>query len=312
MFQKFKVVLYIGIYLLGLVVLGLLNIAILDWDWDVITWEWFLELNLYNVLYFSFFINTLYLVLDSFQSEEQYSGLMKSIKTLRPKVEGEGLRIYVDKINFYEKSHAWKLSINNKISALQKKFSNEIANELRYTLEKDWSIETKKFSKKLKDLKERLGDAWIDKNLMYEKVKYPEMEYFELLYSTIKPKVSGSRFIRSYAKNQIVRKVWLMIVTSLATVAITVITITQFNDLRNLIFDLTIVFALLLLNVLSGVFSAHSAHKSRVVDTADRLQIMLNYEKGETNGTKELPPENIYEEELEILEAIEIPKPITV
>jgi len=292
MFKRFKLVLYICIYVLGLVVLGLLNIAILDWNWDVITWEWFIELNLYNVLYFSFFINTLFLVLDSLEKEDEYKGLLNSIKVIRPKVEGEGLRIYVDKINFFEKEHTFKKNINEKISKLQKKYSNDVANELRYKDKKEWSKKTIKFRQQLDTLKDMLADVWIDKNLIYEKIKYPEMEYFELLYSTTKQKTKGSRFIRSYTKHQIIKKLWLFILTSMATIAITVITITKFNDLRNLIFSLGMIFTLLIVNILSGVFSGHSSHKERIVDTADRLQIMINYQKGEKTGTKELPIEN--------------------
>lgn len=289
MFQKFKLVLYICIYMLGLLVLGLLNIAILDWDWGVITWTWFIELNLYNILYFSFFINTLFLILDSLEKEEGYKGLLSSIKTIRPEVEGEGLRIYVDKVNFFEKSQAFKKIINQKISKLQKSYSNNVANELRYKPEAEWSKQTVKFRKKLDQLKDKLDDTWVDKNLIYENIKYPEMEYFELLYSTVKQKTKGSRFIRSYTKHQIIRKLWLFLLTSIATIAITVITITEFNDLRNLIFSLGTIFTLLIINILSGVYSGHTAHKDRIVDTADRLQVMINYKKGETHGTKELP-----------------------
>lgn len=299
MFQRFKLVLYICIYVLGLLVLGLLNIAILDWDWSVITWEWFIELNLYNALYFSFFINTLFLILDSLENEPDYKGLLKSIKTLRPEVEGEGLRLYVDKINFFEKTATFKKNVNQKISKLQSKYSNDIANELRYKPKDQWSDKTIEFRKKLDNLKETLADTWIDKNLIYENIKYPEMEYFELLYSTIKQKTKGSRFIRSYTKNQIIKKLWLFILSSAATIAITVITVTKFNDLRNLIFSLGTIFILLIVNIISGVFSGKSAHKDRIVDTADRLQVMINYKEGETSGIKELPIENKIEKEIE-------------
>ena len=306
MFRRFRSLLYVTVYILGLSLLGLLNVAILDWNWDVVTWEWVTEINLYNMLYFSFFVATLSWVLDGLTKEADYREKMDSIKALRPKVEGEGLRIYVDKINFYEKSQAFIVDINSRISKLQKRYSNKVSNELRYVDEKNWSPKTIKFKRKLDNLKEMLTDEWLDKYLVYEKVKYPEMEYFELLYSTVRPKTRGSRFVRSYAKKQITSKLWLMSLTTVATIAITIITIVGFNDISNLIFELSTVLILLSLNVLSGVGSGYASHKERILDTADRLQIMLDYKNGETRNTRELPKNIVPKEEIKIEEKIEV------
>lgn len=299
--NKLKYVIYAVIYLAGLAVLGVLNIATIGWDWSVVTKEWVLELNLYNVLYYSFFVTTLMLGMDTLANDTKLVTTIDNIELIRPKVEGSALQNFVDEVNWFEKVEKHKEIVSKRKANLSKKYlTNAVSLILAYGKPKGkkgiklwyWHLVSKKaekYTKKMKACDEQLTEQWIDDNLLFTKVVYPQFEYSELLYGTLKIKSRKSRFVRSYVKTQVVIKLPLLLLSTLGTILMTVVQVLQFNDLRNLFYDLGVVLIILSANVMTGLVASRFSHRVRVADTNDRLTMLIGFKENTFQRKRKLP-----------------------
>ncbi len=185
----------------------------------------------------------------------------------------------IKRLDRENKIETWKIKQSVELQNLNTKLTHKMSYELSRPAEEQ-SEETKKFSEKENDIMMKLNDEWIDKNIDYQKLRYPRLNTQMVLYGKTKIVVNriGVEDTAKVIRNEIIFKV-LFGILSMAVIAVFIALKAPGlkEDIWNTLKDFVIYSIALILNIILGFRSAEIAHTSRVRQAEDRLTIIRNY-----------------------------------
>ena len=270
-----SVFLYISI----IVVTGITQIFILNADWTIIkSVDFWIEQAVKSITYFGAYVATATIVYISLGDKEpKYNEIEDSIHKNRDKLIGKEFRAYINDLDFSNKREAWLAKYQVKLTNLNKKITRKITTEVSNLPEEEWSWKTRRYMKKERRYQEYLTDKWINENLKFAKIKYPEITVSEVINGTLKMKTSRSMLNRGHLSKQIYQKIGFVLASIFAGALWATIEFTRNDDWRNIVAQLAFTLVMLLVNTLMGSLAGGRGHLSRLVTANERYEIILDY-----------------------------------
>lgn len=273
----FSILIYIGI----LAVVGMFQIFIFDTDISkVSTSEWWIEQGITSLMYFSAYLATAILRYSvSELNEPQYITLEASITKHRPRLIGNAFRNYIERLDFINKKDTWKNKIQTKLANHVKKITKKQAIQIANLEENKWSFWTRRYVKRERLLKEYMTEEWINKNLRWRPLKYPEITVSEVVNGTLRMKSKGSMLERNHLGKQLFKKLIFVFGSIVASVIWAILIFQEVLNPLDVIAQIIFTLILLLVNIITGYFAAGVAHKGRIIATTERLGIIVDFLK---------------------------------
>jgi hypothetical protein len=275
--KLFSVLIYVTI----LAIVGMFKIFVFDTDISAVgTWDFWIEQSITSVMYFSAYLATANLRYSTAEFKEaEYVEIESAIRKYRPKLIGSTFRCHIELLDMNSKKATWKNKIETELSNHLKKTSKKVAIELVNKKEEEWSSSTRRFIRKEKMLNEYLTDGWINKNLRFRPLKYPEITVSEIINGTLRMSTSGSMLERNHLGNQIKRRFIFVFASIVASAIWAVLIFREVLNPLDVIAQIIFTLAMLLVNIIFGYIAAGFAHRSRIVAATERLEIIINYIK---------------------------------
>jgi hypothetical protein len=269
------------IYIFILLITGMFKIFVFDTDTSVVsTWDFWIEQIITSIMYFSAYLATANLRYSIAEyKEEEYKEIEASIRKHRPKLIGSTFRTHIETLDMQSKISTWKNKVETQLSNHLRKTTKKVSIELVNKPENEWSWRTRRFARKEKMLNEYLTDEWINKNLRFRPLKYPEITVSEIINGTLRTSTSKSMLERNHLGTQI-RKRFIFVFASIF--ASTIWAILIFREVLNpldVIAQIIFTLAMIVINIIFGYIAAGFAHRSRIVAATERLEIIINYLK---------------------------------
>jgi len=273
------IVFSIFIYLAILAVVGMFQIFIFDTDLSVVkTPEFWIEQVITSLMYFAAYIATALLRYSILElNEKEFNDMESMIKKNRPKLIGNDFRFHIDKLDFRNKRDTWKNKIQIKLSNHSRKITKKIAAQVANVPEAEWGFWTKRFIKKERRLQDYLSEAWISKNLKFHPLRYPEITVSEIINGTLRMKTNGSMINRRHLSKQIMHKLAWVFGSIVASAVWAILIFQEVLNPLDVIAKIIFTLFMLFLNIIIGYFAAGLAHKSRIIATTERLEIILDF-----------------------------------
>jgi hypothetical protein len=269
----------IFIYIAIVAILGLFQIFVFDTDWsEVRTANFWIEQGITSAMYFSAYLATAILRYTFLELREaEYNFLNGSIQKNRSKLIGNRFRTYINDIDFGNKKDTWKNKFQAKLENLLRKVPKKVAKELTQLPEDKWGWRTKRYKKKEDKFMLFLSDEWIENNLRFRRLKYPEITVSEIINGTMKYKAKRSMLNRNHLGKQIFSKLIFVFASMIASAIWSILVFKDIINPLTIIGMIIFTLAMLLSNILTGWFAGGVAHKSRIVATTERLEIIFNF-----------------------------------
>lgn len=269
----------IFIYLAIVAILGLFQIFIFDTDLaQVMTVDFWVEQAITSSMYFSAYIATAILRFTWLEvKESEFLMLDGSIQSNRSKLIGNRFRTYINDLDFSNKKETWKVKYQSKLENLSRKIWKKVSRELTNKPEAEWSFWTRRYKKKEDKFKKYLSDEWINENLKFKRLKYPEITVSEVINGTMKPKTRRSMINRKFLSTQIFQKLIFVFISIIGTAIWSILVFSEMLNPLDIIGTIIFTLAMLLINILTGYFAGGIAHKARIVATTERLELILDF-----------------------------------
>jgi hypothetical protein len=243
-------------------------------------------------MYFAAYLSTTLLRYNVLELKEpEYNALNNSIQKHRGKLIGNNFRTYINDIDFSNKKDTWKNKYQAKLENLTRKVRKKVSRQLTELPEDKWSFWAKRYKKKEDRFKRYLADDWINSNLKFRRLKYPEITVSEVINGTMKYKARRSMINRNHLTKQLLGKLIFVFISMLATAIWSILVFTEFVNPLTIIGMIIFTLAMLLVNILTGYFAGGIAHKLRVISTTERLEIIINFLDSPFAHIKETNPE---------------------
>jgi len=267
------------VYAAIIAVLGLFQVFVFETDISEIrTIQFWLELGVKSAMFFAAYVATAIIRYTWLEvKNREYVELEDSIKKHRPKLIGKRFRTYISVIDFENKIDTWKNKYNTKLENHSRRVPKKVALQLTNLEESEWNWKTRRYKRKENKFITYLSNEWIQKNLRWRRLKYPELTVSEVINGTMKYKTRGSMIERNHLSKQVLKKTTLVIFSIIASAIWSILVFKEILNPMEIIALIVFTLAMLLVNVLTGWLAGGKGHKSRIIATTERLEVILNY-----------------------------------
>lgn len=277
----FQTAIYALGYILTFASIGLVNLAIAEWNPSVLeTADYWFRVLTTTATYLLAYQLTMNLAADlSGSFNKLYNDTETEIQKIgREQIDGTFADFIAD-YNLKTKRSVWIAAKMTALATHNTKASDKVISELRLPEEKQGKA-TRKFLLKQADLKLKLTEPWIKENLPYVHIVYPIVSPAEVV-SGVSVDSDKRRLINTDINTHNIRSrsIWLMasIVFNAALNSI-ILKDQPFNTalVAAIVFQLAILF----FNILMGYINGVSAFKHRILNSAlKRREILVEFLK---------------------------------
>lgn len=273
----------LSIYVLGYLVvfasLGFINLAIAGFDPAILlTPDYWFRTGVNAINYIIAFQLTMNLAADITGSR---SKLYQDTETEIQKIGREQLDgSFADYISEYNYTNKRKIWIEQTTATLIKLTSNapaSVLEELRLPEDKQ-SRKTKRYTRKLNELKLKLTEPWIKDNLLYMKVIYPMVSPAEVVSGSNHIETKGRLIDTDINTFNVGKRMFNIGLSILGNAILNSIFLTGQSFTPALITSIILQFVFMVINLLGGYQTGSQAFNQKVLNASlTRREILVNY-----------------------------------